>query len=39
MVHSRKSKENDTIPENVLEIENIAKLYENGSAGHENIWE
>ena len=27
-VHSRESKENDTPPENVLEVENVSKLYE-----------
>ncbi len=34
-VHSRESKESDTTPENVLEVENVSKLYENVSTGHE----
>lgn len=34
-VHSRESKENDTPPENVLEVENVSKRYENVSTGHE----
>ena len=34
-VHSRESKESDTTPENVLEVENVSKLYENVSIGHE----
>lgn len=38
-VHSRESKESDTTPENVLEVENVSKLYENISTGHENILE
>ena len=33
------SKESDTTPENVLEIENVSKLYENVSITHENILE
>lgn len=33
------SKESDTTPENVLEVENVSKLYENISTGHENILE
>ena len=33
------SKENDITPENVLEVENVSKLYENISTGHENILE
>ena len=36
-VHSRESKESDTTPENVLEVENVSKLYENVSTGHENV--
>ena len=36
-VHSRESKESDTTPENVLEVENVSKLYENVSIGHENV--
>ena len=35
----RESKESDTTPQNVLEVENVSKLYENASAGHENILE
>nr|WP_304430512.1 ATP-binding cassette domain-containing protein [uncultured Acetatifactor sp.] len=31
------SKESDTTPENVLEVENVSKLYENVSTGHENV--
>ncbi len=31
------SKESDTTPENVLEVENVSKLYENVSIGHENV--
>ena len=34
-VHSRESKESDTTPENVLEVENVSKLYENVSIRHE----
>lgn len=30
------SKESDTTPENVLEVENVSKLYENTSTGHKN---
>jgi len=37
--HFRESKENDTAPQNVLEVENISKLYKNVSTGHENILE
>ena len=36
-VHSRESKESDTTPENVLEVENVSKLYQNVSTGHENV--
>ena len=36
-VHSRESKESDTTPENVLEVENVSKLYENVSTGYENV--
>ena len=33
------SKEGDAAPQNVLEVENVSKLYENVSIGHENILE
>ena len=33
------SKEGDAAPQNVLEVENVSRLYENVSTGHENILE
>lgn len=38
-VHSRESKESDTALQNVLDVENVSRLYENVSTGHENILE
>ena len=35
LVYCGESKENDTPPENVLEVENVSKRYENVSTGHE----
>ena len=32
--HSQETKENDTIPENVLEVENVSKRYENIMENH-----
>lgn len=38
-LHFRESKESDTALQNVLEVENVSKLYENVSVGYENILE
>ena len=38
-VHSTETKESDTAPQNVLEVENVSKLYENALTGYGNILE